>query len=201
MVRVELVHDRDGVPGLLVQRFDRVAAAEGPPTALAVEDAWQLFDLPPVDKYRVSAEQVLAAAATVCQSPLVAARMLLTQAVFAYLSGNGDAHAKNFSVLQQPSGEWVPSPAYDLPSTQPYGDNTTALTVAGRASELGSAHFLRLGSALGLPERAARRALAQQVERVERWLPLLDDLPFDVGVRRKLVRVVQHRRSRLADVL
>lgn len=198
VVRAELVQDRDAVPGLLIQRFDRVPAADGPPTALAVEDACQLLDLPPADKYRVSAEQALGAVSGVCQAPLVASRTLLTQAVFSYLTGNGDAHAKNFSVLQQPSGEWAPSPAYDLPSTQPYGDSTTALTVAGRTSDLGSAHVFSLGTALGLPERASRRVLAQQVERVERWLPMLDDLPFDVGVRRQLIRVVQHRRSRLS---
>ena len=42
------------------------------------------------------------------------------------LSANGDAHAKNFSVLQQPDGEWRVAPAYDVPTSQPYGDSTLA---------------------------------------------------------------------------
>jgi serine/threonine-protein kinase HipA len=157
-----------------------------------------VLDLPPADKYRVSTESALAALAQVCQAPLAAARTLLAQCVFAYLTGNGDAHAKNFSVLQQSTGEWVPTPGYDVPSTQPYGDSTLALSVNGRTSDPANKDFLALGATLGLPERASRRVLAQQVERVEGWLPLLDDLPFDVGVRRKLARVVLHRRERLA---
>lgn len=112
-VRAELVQDCEAVPGLLIPRFDRVTAADGRSTALAVEDACQLLGLPPAEKYRVSAEQALGAVAAVSQAPLAAARTMLTQAVFAYLTGNGDAHAKNVSVLQQPSGEWAPP----LPTT------------------------------------------------------------------------------------
>jgi serine/threonine-protein kinase HipA len=104
--RAQVVHDRDGRPGLLVERFDRLPTSEGGvPLSLAVEDACQVLDLPPADKYRVSTERALAALAQVCQAPLAAARTLLAQCVFAYLTGNGDAHAKNFSVLQQSTGE------------------------------------------------------------------------------------------------
>lgn len=198
VARAQVVHDREQRPGLLVERFDREPTpGGGGPTSVAVEDACQVLDLPPAEKYRVSTESALAALAQVCQAPLAAARTLLAQCVFAYLTGNGDAHAKNFSVLQQATGEWVPTPAYDVPSTQPYGDSTLALSVNGRTRGAGKTDFLALGTTLGMPERASRRVLAQQVERVEGWLPLLDDLPFDGGVRRKLARVVTHRRERL----
>lgn len=50
---------------------------------------------PPADKYLTGYEQTLGALAAVCQAPLPAARTLLAHMVFAYLSGNGDAHAKN----------------------------------------------------------------------------------------------------------
>lgn len=39
--------------------------------------------------------------------------------VFAWLTGNGDLHAKNVSVLQQ-AGEWRIAPIYDAPPTVPY---------------------------------------------------------------------------------
>ena len=51
---------------------------------------------------------------------------------FAYLSCNGDAHGKNFSVRRLPEGEWRVTPAYDVPSSFPYGDTTMALRVAVR---------------------------------------------------------------------
>ncbi|WP_326549788.1 HipA domain-containing protein [Micromonospora sp. NBC_01813] len=46
---------------------------------------------------------------------------------------NGDAHAKNFSVRQGVDGEWRVSPAYDTPSSYPYGDTTMALSIGGRS--------------------------------------------------------------------
>lgn len=194
-----LVQDRDGQSGLLVQRFDRVPQGSGlPPRMLAVEDACQVLGRPPADKYLTGYEQTLGALAAVCQAPLPAARTLLAQLIFAYLSGNGDAHAKNFSVLQHPSGEWRPARAYDLPSSQPYGDTTMALSLGGRRSgDYGGRDFVALGSALGLPEKATRKLVEDQAERVDAWLPLLEELPFDPGKVHKLGRVVSYRRDRL----
>ena len=109
---------------------------------------------PPGDTYLSGSAAVLGALAAVCQAPLPAAATFLTQLVFAYLTGNGVAHAKNFSVLQSVSGEWRPSPAYDLPSSQPYGDTTMALSINSRTSgDFGADDFLALGVDLGLPPR------------------------------------------------
>ena len=84
---------------------------------------------------RLSAEEVVRGLAGVTTAPRVAARDLLRQLAFAYVTGNGDAHAKNFSVLRLPSGEWRATPAYDVPSSHPYGDTTLALTIDGRDRE------------------------------------------------------------------
>lgn len=124
------VHDELGVPGLLIERFDRIRAADHDAQrlrSLAVEDACQVLGRPAADKYIVGTEAALGALVNVCQAPLPAARILLAQLVFAYITGNGDAHAKNFSVLQGINGEWRPSPAYDVPSSQPYGQHNGAV--------------------------------------------------------------------------
>jgi len=194
----ELVTDHAGALGLLVHRFDRVTA-DGTVRALAVEDGCQAADHPPADKYLLDTGQVFAALAAICDAPTVAGRDLLRQLAFAYLTGNGDAHAKNFSVLQDLTGEWRVSPAYDLPSSQPYGDNTMAMPIGGRTdSGLGSDAFVALGEGLGVPARATRRMLDELTDRADRWLPDLDRLPFDQGRIRKLRRVIDHRRKRLA---
>ncbi|GAA1536096.1 type II toxin-antitoxin system HipA family toxin [Nocardioides humi] len=193
----ELVTDRDGAPGLLVRRFDRVTV-EGKVRALAVEDGCQAADRPPADKYRLGADRVFAALTAVCDAPAVAGRDLLRQLAFAFLTGNGDAHAKNFTVLQDLSGEWRASPAYDLPCSQVYGDHTMALAVDGRTdARLGGEDFVALGTRLGVPERATRRMLDELTERADRWLGELDRLPFDAGRVRKLRRVIDHRRGQL----
>jgi serine/threonine-protein kinase HipA len=194
----ELVADRDGAPGLLIRRFDRITV-DGEVHALAVEDGCQVADRPPADKYLLSAEQVFAALAKVCDAPVVAGRELIRQLAFAYLIGNGDAHAKNFSIRQDPTGEWRISPAYDVPCSHVYGDATMALSVGGRAGgDFGAKEFIALGERLGVPERAVRRAIAELVGRADRWLPDLDRLPFDRGTIAKLRRVINHRRRRLA---
>lgn len=104
-----------------MERFDRIRQGEDV-VSLAVEDACQLLDLYPADKYAVGSEEVTLAAAEVCAARPVAARAALTQFAFAWLTGNGDLHAKNLSVLRQPTGEWRVAPVYDIPSTMPYGD-------------------------------------------------------------------------------
>lgn len=195
-VEAELVHDADGVPGLAVVRFDRLATGDGV-RALAVEDGCQVLDRPPGDKYLVGYAATFAALADVCDARPLALRTLLAQLVFAVLSANGDAHAKNFSVVQQPDGEWVVAPAYDLPTSYPYGDTTLAMPVNGRRTDVGAADVLALGAQLGLPAKATLRVLREATERVDAWLPLLDDLPFDRGRVAKLRRVVQQRCRRL----
>ena len=91
------------------------------------------------------------ASTAACSARLVAARSALTQFAFAWLTGNGDLHAKNLPVLQEPSGEWRVAPIYDIPSTLRYGDTTVALTLQGADSNLSRKRFTAFGAALGLP--------------------------------------------------
>ena len=193
------VTDADGRAGLLVPRFDRITV-DGSPVALAVEDGCQVCGRPPADKYVLGTERVFAALVEVCDAPAVAARTLLIQLAFAYVTGNGDAHAKNFSVLQTPDGEWRASPTYDVPSSQPYGDTTMAMSIGGRSgTDVTWNDLVALGGELGLPERAVRRTIAELLERIDVWLPDLDRLPFDSGRIRKLGRVIAYRRRLLSQ--
>lgn len=197
--RARTVHDRDGRAGLVVTRFDRQHTEAGT-RAFAVEDGCQVLGLHPEAKYRVTTEVVLGALVGVCAAPLPAALELLRQAVFAYVTGNGDAHAKNFSVLADAAGRWAPAPAYDLPSSQPYGDHTLALSVGGRRDgNLTGRRFVALGESIGLTARAARRAVTETADAVDGWIDELDQLPFDPATLRKLARVITRRQSLLRD--
>jgi serine/threonine-protein kinase HipA len=195
----EVVWDAEGLPGLLVRRFDRTTGPGGAPLALAQEDGCQVLRRYPADKYRVTAEEVIDALASVCQARPVAALALLRQVAFAYLSGNGDAHAKNFSVRRLPGGEWRVCPAYDLPSTYLYGDTTMALPLNGRDREnIGRRDFLAAGETLGLRSPPVERMLNELLAGAERWIGDLARLPFDKGKLLKLRRAIDYRRERLA---
>lgn len=193
----EVVFDADGVPGLLVTRFDRRATPAGNVEFLAQEDACQVLARYPADKYRATTEEVVASLAAVCQAPRVAASELVRQFAFAYLTCNGNAHAKNFSVFMQ-GAEWRPTPAYDVPSSYAYGDHTMALTLNGKKKEdSGRADFLALGEATGVRARAVERMLDELCARVDAWIDNVADLPFDEGLLRRLRSAIEYRRDRL----
>jgi serine/threonine-protein kinase HipA len=193
-----ILHDRDGKPGLLVRRFDRVPGDAGlPPRSLAQEDACQVLSRYPADKYLMSTEEVILGLAKWTSAPVVAARAWLRQFAFAYLTGNGDAHAKNFSIVFR-NGEWLPTPAYDLPSSLPYRDNNMALSINGKDREnIGRRDFLALGSACGVLPKATERVLDELLAALPVWLDHLVELPFDRRTLHQMEKACRYRERRL----
>lgn len=163
--RFRLVKDRVGETGLLIERFDR-DVVDGRAVRFAVEDGAQVLGLYPADKYRVSSEQVVRALCEVCAAPRVAARDLFRLVLFAWLTGNGDLHAKNASIIDR-DGEWRVAPAYDLPCSLPYGDDTMALTLAGRDHDLSRKAFLEFADAIDLRAAAAEQAIGHMLAATE----------------------------------
>jgi serine/threonine-protein kinase HipA len=164
---------------------------------LAAEDACQVLDVYPVRKYDQTAADVVQTLAERCQARPVATRDLFAQMVFAYLSGNGDAHAKNFSIVQEATGEWRIAPAYDLPSTFPYGDATMALAIDGRTSSLTRTRMLSFAHDIGLPQRAATRVLDDLTSCADIWLDRLDELPFDSRRIHDLRKFLRYRQREI----
>jgi serine/threonine-protein kinase HipA len=188
-----IVRDRDGVPGLLVTRFDRVWNG-GRIGMLAVEDACQAMGLWPADKYTPSMEDAAAAILALTAARPVAAQELLRQLTFAWLTGNGDLHAKNIAVLDSPNVGPRVSPAFDLPSTLFYEDTTLALTVGGRDT-LSSARLIGFADQLRLPRTAARRTIARALEATSELAEQLvaRQLPFSRRLTDKVARQLATR--------
>lgn len=101
--------------------------------------------------------------AELCPARAVARRDVYRQLVFAWVTGNGDVHSKNISVLRGRDGEWKVSPAYDLPSTVFYNDRTLALPLAGKLQGISRKRLLDFAVAIDLPEKTALRVLDQVV--------------------------------------
>lgn len=189
-----LATDAMGVDLLIVTRFDR----EGD-TKFAVEDASQVLGIWPADKYHVTAEETSLALIEHCAARAVAAKTLFEQVLFAVITGNGDQHAKNVSMIQRDS-EWRISPAYDLPSTAVYGDATTALSISGSKRGLSRRKALRFAERIGLPQRAAERSLDRLLARTASTLRDLTELrlPYSAAQTRDWQRELDYRR-RLLD--
>lgn len=195
--KAHLVADQDGVSGLAVSRFDRRATRNGV-EAFAVEDGCQALGVHPEAKYRITTEQLIAGLASICAAPVVAALTLFRQVLFAYVTGNGDAHAKNFSVVAGPGG-YQPSPAYDLPCTALYGDTSLALRIAGkRDGNVSRARFLALADGVGIRPAAASRAIDEVSASVDAWIDGIDALPFGEHDIRKTKRIIRNRQRLLS---
>lgn len=191
VARHKIVQDRNGVTGLWVTRFDRENEKR-----LALEDAAQVMGIYPAKKYSVTAEEVTLALADHCAAPLIAKRNIYLQFIFAWLSGNGDLHAKNLSILQGADGRWNVAPVYDIPCTALYRDFTLALPVSGKTRSLRKRHWLAFASDIGLTQPVAERCIhvaAAACERID-----LNALPLTGSPINGAERELRNRRAALA---
>jgi serine/threonine-protein kinase HipA len=194
VAKCTVIQDRNGLRGLLVERFDRVKGPAGTWVRLPLEDGTQVLGLPPASKYAVSSEDVATALAATCTAPVLASRNLYLQFVFAWLTGNGDLHAKNLAVLGSPRG-FVMAPVFDVPCTLLYGDETLALPVAGKTRHLKARHWAELAGSLGLPQRAA--AAANRIALAAAAAARLEDLPVTGSPLHGAQRELRFRRREL----
>ena len=195
VARHSVVTDKRGTPGLLVERFDR-AHSDGL-VRLALEDGAQVMNLPPASKYAVTSEQLVLALADLCRAKAVAVRNLYLQFIFAWLTGNGDLHAKNAAVLAGRNGSWTVAPMYDIPCTLLYGDDTMALPLAGKVKGLKARHWQEFAAAIGLPPRAA--AAANTLALAAAAGIRLDALPFSGSPLNGALRELRFRRDQMAS--
>lgn len=169
---VELIRAADR-SCLVVERFDRDRATQ-PPTRVHQEDLCQALGLLPafkyqhadwsVPSYRALAELLDGHSPQPGVDRLFAARA----AVFHFLVGNADAHAKNVALLHQTDGVRL-APLYDVVATVAYPDlgSELALAIGDELdpARIGAAHWSDLAHDFGLHPGAfeqARRALARR---------------------------------------
>ena len=116
---------------LLVERFDRKYSNNLECERILQEDFAQSLGVQARDKYKVTFKdclKVLNQTATPANSKL----RFVRQAIFNYLIGNTDAHAKNFSVYLTNDGITL-TPAYDLLCSSIYDCNQRIAMKLGKA--------------------------------------------------------------------
>ena len=83
-------------------------------------------------------------------------------------------HLKNFSLLTTPDGISRLSPAYDLVCTKlVIPDDTLAMPIGGKKKNLTRRHWLDFADYCGLPERAAKRLISEQIDALEAAIKLV----------------------------
>jgi len=195
----DVLTDSKGERALLLKRFDRVPTPKDT-LRLAMEDACQVLNLYPGQKYDLEFTNVAAALMEHTPASKVAGLELFKQLVFSWLTANGDAHAKNYSIVQTLDGEWRMSPAYDLLCTYYYDDRKMALTLDGEAKGWTRAALVSASAKLSLPKAVAESVIDLQLAALARLpqaiidgaLPLPRNQNYDVATalkqRAKLLR-------------
>jgi serine/threonine-protein kinase HipA len=116
--------------------------------------------------------------------------------VFAWLTVNGDCHAKNISVLEK-EDEFEIAPAYDLPSSAFYNlDTNMSLSVMGHRNGISGKIWLHFAEELGLRRPYAERIMRNVLTATEG----LDEqiasgfLSFDSQTCKRAAREMKNRR-------
>lgn len=150
---------------LLVKRFDRGANGE----RIHIEDFAQVFGVYPSRKYEGGAYHDIAAALNVAVSS-AAALEFVRRLALAAITGNGDMHLKNWSLIYRGAGDKPQlAPVYDVLSTVPYiPADAIALSLAGERSfrALNVQRWKAFANRARLPEPAVLKAVVDTVERV-----------------------------------
>ncbi|MDP9759462.1 serine/threonine-protein kinase HipA [Agrobacterium sp. SORGH_AS 745] len=157
---------------LLVKRFDRVAGGE----RIHIEDFAQVFGVYPSRKYEGASYHDIAVAIGVAVSS-AAALEFVRRLALAVLTGNGDMHLKNWSLIYYGKGNKPAlAPVYDVLSTVPYiPSDAMALSLAGERpfKAMNAQRWKVFAHRARLPEAAVLKAVTETVERVNQsWWSL-----------------------------
>lgn len=165
-----LVRLKDGTEAYIIKRFDRLDNGG----KLQVEDFCQLAEKRLKDKYDGSAELCVKVLRKFATEPLIEIQKLYRLLLFSWWTANGDMHLKNFSLLTTSQGIRQLSPAYDVVcTTLVIPDDTLAMPLLGRDKKLTRRMWLDFARYCGIPEKAAKRLLSEQIEALESALHLI----------------------------
>jgi len=154
---------------IVVERFDRVVAFDGSVQRVHQEDFCQATGLAPEMKYEDDGGPSLrriAGILTAVAAPDALEHLLGAVTVNAVI-GNGDAHAKNFSLLHARSGALHLTPLYDLMCTLHYGDDRLAMHIddVRRTNRVTVERIVNEAAGWGMPRTRAHAIVIDVLDR------------------------------------
>ena len=124
--------------------------------------------------------------------------------VFNYLFSNGDAHLKNFSIIETPQGDFKLSPAYDLLNSRIHiDDKDFALDEGLIPARMGQGNvakqFLMLADYAGIPEKQKNDIMALMVSKTEQITNLIDASFLKDRIKRSYLQGYQLKLKKLRE--
>ena len=164
---------------LVAERFDRLVGPDGTVERIHQEDFCQATGMRPVDKYEEDGGPSLSRIAAIVASVSIRGSLerLFQSVLLNVVCGNGDAHAKNYSVLHERAGAVRLSPLYDVMCTLAFGDDRLAMYIDNvrRTDRVTTERLVNEGVRWGLTRRRC----------VELAAAMLDGAPAAIEMARQ----------------
>lgn len=192
-------------PCLLVRRYDRTVSASGEVARVHQEDFCQALGIPPERKYQKEGGPSLRNCIGLLRDwstlPVLDILNFLDAVIYATLTGNADAHGKNFSFLYA-AGLRQLSPLYDQVCTLAWPELSSDLSMkvgsAWKLADVSPEHFKQLAKEAGLGWPLVRERLTNLCERIiDRAGHMQCSEPSAENVWRMLSKLVCGRANRM----
>ena len=193
-----LIRLQSGNLAFVTKRIDRTKNGK-----LAMEDMCQLTERLTEDKYHGGYEQIAKAIQRHSVTPGLDVVNFFELVLFSFLTGNGDMHLKNFSLLEQPGLGMVLSPAYDLVNTalvHPADEEEMALTLNGRKKKLTKQDFVAAMNTLKLEEKQQEMIFNKMAKAWPHWQELIDRSFMSVEFKEQYKSLLKERMNRIKQL-
>lgn len=198
-----LIFFKDNSPAYLTKRFDRDLNGN----KLAVEDFASLLQKSPAThgehyKYEGCYLELFEMLKKYVPAWRVEAPKLLKLILFNYLFSNGDAHFKNFSLIETSQGDFKLSPAYDLLNTKIHIEDTDfalkegllPLSISkGKIKD----QFLTLGKIADIPENMILRTIKNLTSHEDKIIYFIQNSFLSEKLKRSFLQTYQAKVKKL----
>lgn len=199
-----LIFFQDGKPAYLTKRFDVTKNNE----KLAVEDFASLLQKSPAThgeqyKYQGNYLELFETLKKYVPAAKVEAPKLFALILFNYLFSNGDAHLKNFSLIETEQGDFKLSPAYDLLNTKIHiQDDDFALKDGLLPKSLASGkikeQFILLGEKAEIPEKILAKIFKNLCSHENEVIELTNRSFLSEQLKRNFIQSYQARLKKIS---
>ena len=181
-----------------IERFDR--QGQGNLHRLRCEDACQVLGVPSSFKYAGNFETLARMIREHCSNPKLQLARLYHRGLFCWVTGNGDMHLKNWSLVE--NGPLIElSPVYDLLNTVILTDDEEESALALDDKKAGFDRALLIDyfgrDICGLNDRMLRKVLVQ-LQTVD-WRTRIAESKMEASVQRQYAELAEHRMAILAE--
>ncbi|MEM7549809.1 MAG: HipA domain-containing protein [Bacteroidota bacterium] len=205
-----LIFFKDGSPAYITKRFD----IKDNDSKWGKEDFASLAGKTSENsginfKYEYSYEEIARLIRKFVPASIIEMEKFFSLVMFNYLFSNGDAHLKNFAVIQTPNGDHILSPAYDLINTRIHVEDTDfaldkGLFMDGYKSrymqangKAGLEDFQEFARRIGISERRIDLLIAPFVQRQPFVETLINRSFLDDPTKRAYLLHYQTKRNQL----